>query len=77
LFAFGGETMARVSGRWFSLSPGLRLAWACVSAALLAAFVAGDWVGRLNAGHSFLAPTAADLWLATGLGAVLGAAGSA
>jgi hypothetical protein len=56
-------------------SPNLRLAWAVGSAALLAAFLIGDWTARGQGWESFLAPTSGDLWLAVGLGALVGVTG--
>jgi len=58
------------------LSPKFRLIGSAVSAALLAAFLAGDGMARSDGGPSFLAPSAASLWLAVALGAVVGTTGA-
>lgn len=59
--------------RWL-FEPRLRLAWSAASAVLLAWLLGFDLVLRGD-GFPILAPTAEDLWLATGLGAALGAVG--
>ena len=64
---------ARMSRALFSAN--LRLVLAVGSAALLALFLACDWTPRGQGWGSFLAPTAADLWIAVGLGVLLGVAG--
>lgn len=54
-------------------SPGFRLCVVCGFAVPLAWFLASDWQARAAGLPSDLAPTAADLWLATGIGAAVGA----
>jgi hypothetical protein len=70
---------ARVSGATKMsralFSPNLRLAWSAASITLLAAFVAGDWAARARGWGSYLAPTAGDLWVAVGLGGLVGLTG--
>lgn len=58
-------------------SPRFRLIWSLASLAVLHVLVAMDWLARLEQRHSFLAPTAVDLWLGIGLGALVGAIGAA
>jgi len=52
-------------------NPGWRIAWSVGSAVVLVSFVAADWVWR-SGSQSFLAPSAAALWLSVALGLALG-----
>jgi hypothetical protein len=69
----------QTDGRWaVSLSralhePRYRLTCSAVCTLVLAFLIGYDWLVRAEGGASFLAPTATALWLAVGLGTVVGA----
>jgi hypothetical protein len=55
-------------------NPKWRIVWSAGAAVATAVMVGADWLLRSGGGRSFLAPSAADLWLSVALGLALGGA---